>query len=342
MSVTRSRPRLQIPSHGPRKKTDQFDISFNLVPGNLSPDLQPSSPQPKFPEKYSTQNVSKIGRYLLLGQIEGDAYKAVNWQNNEEYICKVFPITRYREILAAYWQVDCHENLSSISEIILGETKAYVIFEKHYGDLHSYVRQRKRLKEEEAHRLFEQIVSAVEYCHSNGIVLRDLKLRKFVFKNPERSELRLDGLEDARVLEDETNDRLADKHGCPAYVSPEILHSNETYSGRAADIWSLGVMLYTMLVGRYPFHDSDPSTLFSKIRKGQYNIPPMLSVKAKCLIKSLLRRDPDDRLTAGDALQHPWINGKQSPGFMTILDHKNSDQTVPSVVFNGEEEEFFL
>lgn len=98
----------------------------------------------------------------------------------------MFPITRYREILAAYWQVDCHENLSSISEIILGETKAYVIFEKHYGDLHSYVRQRKRLKEEEAHRLFEQIVSAVEYCHSNGIVLRDLKLRKFVFKNPER------------------------------------------------------------------------------------------------------------------------------------------------------------
>lgn len=82
--------------------------------------------------------------------------------------------------------MDCHEHLSSISEIILGETKAYVIFEKHYGDLHSYVRQRKRLKEDEACRLFQQIVSAVEHCHTNGIVLRDLKLRKFVFKNPER------------------------------------------------------------------------------------------------------------------------------------------------------------
>lgn len=157
-----------------------------------------------------------------------------------------------------------------------------------------------------------------------------------------RSELRLDGLEDARVLEDESNDRLADKHGCPAYVSPEILHSNETYSGRAADIWSLGVMLYTMLVGRYPFHDSDPSALFGKIRRGQFNIPQMLSVKAKCMIKNLLRRDPSERLAAGDILQHPWVNGKQSHGFMTIMDHKSSDQTVPSVLFNNDEEEFFL
>lgn len=156
-----------------------------------------------------------------------------------------------------------------------------------------------------------------------------------------RTDLRLDGLEDARVLEDENNDHLADKHGCPAYVSPEILHSTETYSGRAADIWSLGVMLYTMLVGRYPFHDSDPSALFGKIRRGQYNIPQMLSVKAKCLIRSLLRRDPSERLTAGDTLQHPWINGKKSSGFMTIIDHKSSDQAVPNVVFN-EEEDFFL
>lgn len=101
MSITRPRPRLSIPSHGPRKKTD-LDVSFNLVPGNLSPDLQPSSPPPKFPEKYSPQNVSKIGRYLLLGQLEGESYKAVNWQNNEEYICKVW-ILYYNSIWCIYF-----------------------------------------------------------------------------------------------------------------------------------------------------------------------------------------------------------------------------------------------
>ena len=65
-----------------------------------------------------------------------------------------------------------------------------------------------------------------------------------------RTELKLESLEDAIVLDDHSHDLLSDKHGCPAYVSPEILTSHAQYSGRAADMWGLGVMLYTMLVGR--------------------------------------------------------------------------------------------
>jgi len=97
-----------------------------------------------------------------------------------------FQIHKYRESLSAYWLVDAHENISSISEIILGETKAYVLFERHYGDLHAYVREKRKLKEEEAVLLIRQIVAAVKHCHDAGIILRDLKLRKFVFKNKER------------------------------------------------------------------------------------------------------------------------------------------------------------
>ena len=66
-----------------------------------------------------------------------------------------------------------------------------------------------------------------------------------------RTELKLESLEDAIVLDDKSQDLLSDKHGCPAYVSPEILMSHSQYSGRAADMWGLGVMLYTMLVGRW-------------------------------------------------------------------------------------------
>lgn len=98
----------------------------------------------------------------------------------------MFPIKRYRESLSAYWQVDSHSNVATVTEIILGESKAYVFLDQNYGDLHSYVRQKKRLKEEEACRLFKQIVSAVNHCHQNGIVLRDLKLRKFVFSDAEK------------------------------------------------------------------------------------------------------------------------------------------------------------
>merc|ERR1711976_642372 len=158
-----------------------------------------------------------------------------------------------------------------------GETKAYIFFATTYGDLHSYVRSKRKLKESEAIKLFKQIVSVILHCHENGIVLRDLKLRKFFFLDPQRTHLVLDGLEDARVLDDHTDDKLLEKHGCPAYVSPEILHTNQFYSGKAADIWSLGVMLYTMLVGRYPFHDTEPNALFTKIRRGLYSIPDNVS-----------------------------------------------------------------
>lgn len=158
-----------------------------------------------------------------------------------------------------------------------------------------------------------------------------------------RTELRLDGLEDAYVLDDDNDDRLTDKHGCPAYVSPEILNPNETYSGRSADVWSLGVMLYTMLVGRYPFHDSDPSALFGKIRRGQFSVPPVLSPKARCLIKNLLRRDPLERLSADQILKHPWFTDSTSTGgFVTINDHKNMDQMVPNMVVHEAEDNFFV
>jgi len=178
--------------------------------------------------------------------------------------------------------------------------------------------------------LFAQIVAAISHCHQNGVVLRDLKLRKFVFKDPERTELKLEGLEDACVLEDEDNDNLSDKHGCPAYVSPEILNTIDHYSGKAADIWSIGVMLYTMLIGRYPFHDTEASALFTKIRRGQYNIPDTISSRAKCLIKNLLRREPGERLKAEDVGNHPWFCHKpRLAGHARAEKDRDIDQIVP-------------
>lgn len=338
MSLVNSRPRLRINGHGPKHHLESSD---NDSGGCLTPDLQPVAPTfPKKTEQRTCPSVYKIGKYFLE-HVEGETYKAIDSHTREEKVCKVFEIHRYRESLSAYWQVDAHPNITSIAEIILGETKAYVFFERHYGDLHSYVRHKKRLKEEEAGRLFRQITMAVQHCHDNGVILRDLKLRKFVFKNKQRTELRLDSLEDACVLDNEADDRLSDKHGCPAYVSPEILNGCPTYSGRAADVWSLGVMLYTILVGRYPFHDAEPTVLFNKIRRGQYNIPQTLSPNAKCLLKSILRQDPSLRLTAEECLHHPWLNQGSSPlGFVTVS-NKFQDQTVPDVVMKDFDTDFF-
>jgi len=143
-----------------------------------------------------------------------------------------------------------------------------------------------------------------------------------------RTELKLEGLEDACVLEDEDNDKLSDKHGCPAYVSPEILVTVDSYSGKAADVWSIGVMLYTMLIGRYPFHDTEAAALFTKIRRGLYSIPDTISSRAKCLIKNLLRRNPRERLRAEDIISHPWFSHTPRLSGQSRGD-RDTDQLVP-------------
>uniref|UniRef100_G1R0K7 Tribbles homolog 1 n=1 Tax=Nomascus leucogenys TaxID=61853 RepID=G1R0K7_NOMLE len=273
----------------------------------------------------SAPGPSRIADYLLLPLAEREhVSRALCIHTGRELRCKVFPIKHYQDKIRPYIQLPSHSNITGIVEVILGETKAYVFFEKDFGDMHSYVRSRKRLREEEAARLFKQIVSAVAHCHQSAIVLGDLKLRKFVFSTEERGKMML----------------LSDKHGCPAYVSPEILNTTGTYSGKAADVWSLGVMLYTLLVGRYPFHDSDPSALFSKIRRGQFCIPEHISPKARCLIRSLLRREPSERLTAPEILLHPWFESVLEPGYIDS-ETGTSDQIVPEYQEDSDISSFF-
>lgn len=89
-------------------------------------------------------------------------------------------------LLSAHYRVDCHPHINSLHEVLLGERFLYLVFPTAHGDLHSHVRLRKRLRESEARRLFRQIAEAVRACHDQGIVLRDLKLRKFVFADPHR------------------------------------------------------------------------------------------------------------------------------------------------------------
>ncbi|XP_059900241.1 tribbles homolog 1 isoform X2 [Gadus macrocephalus] len=238
----------------------------------------------------------------------------------------------YQEKVRAYSALPPHHNVAAVRDIVLGERRAYVFRDKEHGDLHGLVKGCRRLDEEHARRLFRQVARAVAHCHRHGVVLGDLKLRKFVFADEKRSKVKLESLEDCHVLEDPQRDAMSDTHGCPAYVSPEILSGSAPYSGKMADMWSLGVMLYTMLVGRYPFHDPDPATLFSKIRRGQCCLPEGLSPGAKCLLQSLLRKEPAERLTASELLAHPWFRHPPASQEAASGEQEvsSADQAVPS------------
>ena len=92
----------------------------------------------------------------------------------------------YQEKVRAYTSLPAHKNVAFIRDIVLGERKAYVFLEKDHGDMHTLVKSCRRLDEERASRLFHQVASAVAHCHQGGVVLGDLKLRKFVFSDEKR------------------------------------------------------------------------------------------------------------------------------------------------------------
>ena len=90
-------------------------------------------------------------------------------------------------------------------------------------------------------------------------------------------------------------------------------------------------MLYTMLFGRYPFHDNEPSALFSKIRSGHFVLPDCISSKARCLLRSILRKEPSERLSAQELLEHPWFNSQFQSVSSSRFERRFVDQCVPEL-----------
>ncbi|KAH1014194.1 hypothetical protein HUJ04_003074 [Dendroctonus ponderosae] len=125
-------------------------------------------------------------KYQLFEQVIGSSlYRCVDVNSKQELVCKIVSRDNH-SLISAHYRMDSQPLIQSLHEVVVGQRYLYLVFPKAHGDLHSYVRQRKRLRESEARRLFRQIAETVRLCHENGIVLRDLKLRKFVFANPEK------------------------------------------------------------------------------------------------------------------------------------------------------------
>ncbi|KAF7269415.1 hypothetical protein GWI33_017565 [Rhynchophorus ferrugineus] len=125
-------------------------------------------------------------KYQLFEQAVGSSlYRCIDVNTNQELVCKIVLRDNY-SLMSAHYRLDSHPRVQSLHEVVVGNRYLYLVFPKAHGDLHSYVRHRKRLRESEAKKLFRQIAETVQLCHQNGIVLRDLKLRKFVFADSEQ------------------------------------------------------------------------------------------------------------------------------------------------------------
>lgn len=169
-----------------------------------------------------------------------------------------------------------------------------------YIDLHHYL-LRAKLPERDILGIFKKVVEIVQRLHDRNIIHSDLKLNNIVL-HPVSNKVYITNFCLGRLLASE-NALFHDQRGSPAYIAPEIL-SGKPYRGKPCDMWALGVMLYTMIVGRFPFVDATPPALFKKIKHVYFTFPPdkKISIETTTLIKSLICLRPEDRYTASETL----------------------------------------
>ncbi|XP_049316501.1 calcium/calmodulin-dependent protein kinase type II alpha chain isoform X2 [Bactrocera dorsalis] len=203
-----------------------------------------------------------------------------------------------------------HPNIVRLHDSIQEENYHYLVFDLVTGgELFEDIVAREFYSEADASHCIQQILESVNHCHQNGVVHRDLKPENLLLASKAKGAAVK--LADFGLAIEVQGDHQAwfGFAGTPGYLSPEVL-KKEPY-GKSVDIWACGVILYILLVGYPPFWDEDQHRLYSQIKAGAYDYPSpewdTVTPEAKNLINQMLTVNPNKRITAAEALKHPWI-----------------------------------
>ncbi|XP_063984777.1 calcium/calmodulin-dependent protein kinase type II alpha chain isoform X13 [Diachasmimorpha longicaudata] len=203
-----------------------------------------------------------------------------------------------------------HPNIVRLHESIQEENCHYLVFDLVTGgELFEDIVAREFYSEADASHCIQQILESVHHCHHNGIVHRDLKPENLLLASKAKgAAVKLADFGLAIELQGDAQAWYGFA-GTPGYLSPEVL-KKEPY-GKPVDIWACGVILYILLVGYPPFWDEDQHRLYSQIKAGAYDYPSpewdTVTPEARNLINQMLTVNPTRRITASEALRHPWI-----------------------------------
>lgn len=207
-----------------------------------------------------------------------------------------------------------HDNIIKLFEVFDTPQAIMLVMEfADGGELYNYALEKMRLPEVETCRLFHQIVSGVEYCHRAKIIHRDLKLENILLDKQGNVKIADFGLSNSIKF----GQKMDTNCGTPSYTPPEQING-EQYIGSAADMWSLGVILFALICGFLPFEADGIPSLFRKIKNRHYKAPDYITKEAKDLIDKMLQVDPEKRCSIADIRQHPWFLMEYTDLAMTI------------------------
>ena len=197
-----------------------------------------------------------------------------------------------------------HPHIVQLYETITSDNNIYIIMEYIEGkDLFQYIYSMHHLTEYKSSQLFRQLISCLEYIHKLGIVHRDIKPENILL-NKKKNILKLVDFGLSNTYEKDELIRTA--CGSPCYAAPEMI-SGKDYEGLYSDLWSCGVVLYCMLVGRLPFDDEDIKKLYHNIKIANYVMPHFLSDYAQDLLRKILVTNPKKRIKLEEIKRHPFL-----------------------------------
>ncbi|XP_041710934.1 MAP/microtubule affinity-regulating kinase 3 isoform X11 [Coregonus clupeaformis] len=238
----------------------------------------------------------KLARHILTGREV--AIKIIDkTQLNPNSLQKLFREVRIMKILN-------HPNIVKLFEVIETERTLYLVMEyASGGEVFDYLVAHGRMKEKEARAKFRQIVSAVQYCHQKHIVHRDLKAENLLLDADMNIKIADFGFSNEFTM----GNKLDTFCGSPPYAAPELFQGKK-YDGPEVDVWSLGVILYTLVSGSLPFDGQNLKELRERVLRGKYRIPFYMSTDCENLLKRFLVLNPAKRGTLEEIMKDRWIN----------------------------------
>ncbi|KAL0304787.1 UNVERIFIED_CONTAM: CBL-interacting serine/threonine-protein kinase [Sesamum calycinum] len=228
-----------------------------------------------------------------------------------------------------------HPNVLNLYEVMASRTKIYIVLEYvEGGELFDKIAKYGKFKEDVARSYFQQLINAVDYCHSRGVYHRDLKPENLLLDSYGVLKVSDFGLS-AFSQQVRGDGLLHTACGTPNYVAPEVL-TDKGYDGTSSDVWSCGVILFVLMAGYLPFDEPNLMALYRRIQKAEFSFPSWFSSGAKRLIKRILDPNPLSRITISEILENEWFKKNYKPPRFETEEDVSLDDV--DAVFNDSEE----